>query len=158
MNIKMIVFIIASAVLCALFLALFLLRLALRVEDFSAKTRAALKEKKYKKNDWYLGKENRYSPTKIYTVKNTTKGVYEYCVNGRIYKKQYTKYVTGKQMPIFVSVTFLKIFPKVSRIDEEIFDTKILCYGSICAFLLIIVLSASLTAAFFGLTLIKPPS
>ena len=57
--------------------------------------------------------------TKTTVIKNYSTGIYEYNVNGKIYKIRYESAVTARQMPYIVSVCYFKRIPRLAYVKRH---------------------------------------
>ncbi len=85
------------------------------------KVTASLIDVKHKKNVPVYGRRFFRRPIRVMMkIKNYSKGKYEYHINQKRYTIQYVGYVTSKQMPKFVSVVYVKRFPKIAYVETDV--------------------------------------
>lgn len=108
----------ASLITSALF---FILRLIFEHKpERLGKSRGFLKSAKQKNNVPVYERSSPNAPRHLaMIIKNLSKSVYEYEVNGRKYRVRYTEPVKASQMPITVSVVYLKSFPRISYVETD---------------------------------------
>ena len=84
------------------------------------KTRGFIKNTKQKNNVPVYERSSPKAPRHLsMIIKNLSKSVYEYEVNGRRYRVRYTEPVKASQMPLTVWVVYLKLFPRISYVDAD---------------------------------------
>ena len=84
------------------------------------KSRGFLKSTKQKSNVSVYERSSPKAPQRLtMIIKNLSKSVYEYEVNGRKYRVRYTDPVKASQMPITATVVYLKRFPRISYVETD---------------------------------------
>lgn len=109
---------------------------------------ASLKKTNHKKNVTLYGKDHIGGSIKTMFVKDMTKGIYVYTVNGKQYNRRLTKFLTtAKQMPYLTSVFYIKCFPRIAyfKDDMPLYDCYALC-----------ILMLSVGSFLFGINLLFP--
>ena len=88
-------------------------------QKYIGKASATLGETKYKKDVTIYGSDlyRRCFPIKL---KHYSKSKYNYVVNGKHYKLKYWEASTAKQMPRTLLVVYLKRFPKIAYVKNDI--------------------------------------
>jgi len=90
-------------------------------KDCVAKVTASLTDVQHKNDVPVYGNRFFGAPIReIMRIKNYSKGKYEYQVNRKRYTIHYVEYVSSKQMPKFVSVIYIKWFPKVAYVKTDV--------------------------------------
>ena len=104
------------------------------------RTPASLKATKHKKDVTLYGRTPFGTGITTMFIKNMTKGTYTYTVNGKTYKRRVTKVLTTpRQMPYLTSAFYIKIFPRISYLKEDLvqpylFQSLILLLPSVMLF------------------------
>ena len=84
------------------------------------KSRGFLKSTKQKNNVPVYERSSPKAPRHLaMIIKNRSRSVYEYEVNGRKYRVKYTEPVKASQMPITATVVYLKRFPRISYVETD---------------------------------------
>ena len=84
------------------------------------KSRGFLKSTKQKNNVPVYERSSPKAPRHLaMIIKNMSRSVYEYEVNGRKYRVKYTEPVKASQMPITATVVYLKRFPRISYVKTD---------------------------------------
>ena len=84
------------------------------------KSRGFIKSTKQKNNVPVYERSSPKSPRRLtMIIKNLSKSVYEYEVNGRKYRVRYTEPVKASQMPLAATVVYLKHFPRISYVETD---------------------------------------
>ena len=84
------------------------------------KSRGFIKSTKQKNNVPVYERSSPKAPRHLsMIIKNMSKSVYEYEVNGRRYRVRYTEPVKASQMPLTVWVVYLKLFPRISYVEAD---------------------------------------
>ena len=100
---------------------LFILHLVFEHKPESlGKSRGFIKSTKQKNNVPVYERSSPKAPRRLtMIIKNLSKSVYEYEVNGRKYRVKYTEAVKASQMPLTVWVVYLKLFPRISYVETD---------------------------------------
>ena len=84
------------------------------------KSRGFIKSTKQKNNVPVYERSSPKAPRRLtMIIKNLSKSVYEYEVNGRKYRVKYTEPVKASQMPLAATVVYLKHFPRISYVKTD---------------------------------------
>ena len=84
------------------------------------KSRGFIKSTRQKNNVPVSERSSPKAPRRLtMIIKNLSKSVYEYEVNGRKYRVRYTDPVKASQMPITATVVYLKRFPRISYVETD---------------------------------------
>ena len=84
------------------------------------KSRGFIKSTKQKNNVPVYERSSPKAPRRLtMIIKNLSKSVYEYEVNGKKYRVKYTEPVKASQMPLTVWVVYLKPFPRISYVETD---------------------------------------
>ncbi len=87
----------------------------------TAKVLGVLVEAKYKKDVPVYERNGFRAPgRRVMTVKNMTKGVYGYTVDGKRYRIRFTELVKRKNMPESVWVVYLKAMPRIAYVKSDV--------------------------------------
>lgn len=88
--------------------------------EWLGKSRGFIKNTKQKNNVPVYERSSPKAPRRLtMIIKNLSKSVYEYEVNGKKYRVKYTEPVKASQMPLTVWVVYLKLFPRISYIEAD---------------------------------------
>jgi hypothetical protein len=100
---------------------------------------ASLKATKHKKDVTIYGRVPGEGRKRLF-FKDMTTGTYAYTVNGKTYKRRVTNVLTTpRQMPYLTSAFYIKIFPRISYLKEDLgqpylFQSLILLLPSVMLF------------------------
>lgn len=84
------------------------------------KSRGFIKNTKQKNNVPVYERSSPKAPCRLsMIVKNLSRSVYEYEVNGRKYRARYTEPVKASQMPLTAWVVYLKLIPRISYVKTD---------------------------------------
>ena len=84
------------------------------------KSRGFIKSTKQKNNVPVYERSSPKAPRRLtMIIKNLSKSVYEYEVNGKKYRVKYTEPVKASQMPLAATVVYLKHFPRISYVKTD---------------------------------------
>ena len=102
-------------------LLLFILHLIFEHKPESlGKSRGFIKSTKQKNNVPVYERSSPKAPRRLtMIIKNLSKSVYEYEVNGKKYCVKYTEPVKASQMPLAATVVYLKHFPRISYVKTD---------------------------------------
>ena len=89
-------------------------------KELTGQTGAFLKSSKHRKNVPLYDQRYPASPIRIVKIiRNWSRGLYYYCVNGKTYRIRYIRFVTKKQLPRIVHVVYCKCFPKFAYVKSD---------------------------------------
>lgn len=116
------------------FLAALIFLLLYRMFEYNKnsidKTTASLIKVKHKKDVPVYGQRIFRGPIReIMKIKNYSKGKYEYHINQKRYTIQYCEHVTTRQMPKYVSVVYIKCFPKFAYVETDVNTSRFDLYS-----------------------------
>ena len=84
------------------------------------KSRGFIKSTKQKNNVPVYERSSPKAPRRLtMIIKNLSKSVYEYEVNGKKYRVKYTEPVKASQMPLAATIVYLKHFPRISYVKTD---------------------------------------
>ena len=84
------------------------------------KSRGFIKSTKQKNNVPVYERSSPKAPRRLtMIIKNLSKSIYEYEVNGKKYRVKYTEPVKASQMPLASTVVYLKHVPRISYVKTD---------------------------------------
>ena len=94
------------------------------------------KTTKYRKNVLVWGRSGSHGPMHVVArIKDWSKSVYEYRVNGKAYKVSYVQFVPAGCMSLMERVVYIKACPRIAYVQSETNSPDFLI-NAICAFII----------------------
>ena len=113
------------------------------------KSRGFIKSTKQKNNVPVYERSSPKAPRRLtMIIKNLSKSVYEYEVNGRKYRVKYTELTSASQMPLSVQVIYLKCFPRISYVETNTNSHNFGIYALVALMLAVVAVLGGGTAIF----------
>ena len=98
----------------------FAYRIFAQSKNCVAKATASLMDVRHKKDVPVYGHRFFRGPIRVMMrIENYSRGKYQYEVNQKTYTISYSEHATARQMPKFVSVVYMKRFPKLAYVKTQ---------------------------------------